>query len=167
MLHTLLVAIHVVGAIGGLIMGALAFIFPNGTRRHRLIGKLYLVAWLVIAATGYTLGAGDARISPFEIATSFGVFSTAYAYAVVLLRKRIGAGWVAQHYRWMIGSLTGLLIATINQVLPRTGVEYPIWVFIVICASPAVLVPFFGRRLDRRYLRRAVAPQRAPISEAV
>jgi hypothetical protein len=51
----------------------------------------------------------------------------------------------------MLSSLAALIVATVNQVLPRLGIEYPIWVFIAMCAAPAVILPYFQRRLDRRY----------------
>lgn len=151
MIHTTLVLLHITGALSALITGFLAFIYPNGTRRHRLIGKIYLVAWAVLAGAGFALGARDPRISVFEIATAFGVFSTGYAYAMVLLRKRIGRAWLPRHYNWMMSSMAGLLIATANQLLPRLGVQYPLWVFVLMCCSPALIIPLYRRRLDRRY----------------
>lgn len=150
MLHTIIVVAHVVGALGALIAGTLAFTFRKGTPRHRLIGKTYLAMWVVIAVTGFTLGA-DLTPSVFEIATAYGVFSTGMAYWVVLNRQKIGARWMAKHYEWMLGSMAALVVATINQVLPRMGIEYPLWVFVLLAFSPAFIIPFIKRRLDRRY----------------
>jgi uncharacterized membrane protein len=90
MIHTAVVILHIVGAVGGLIAGGLALFYQNGTRRHRLIGKTYLVMWAIIALTGYGLG-WDGRVSVFEIATTFGVVSTIYAYWMVLGGGRSGA----------------------------------------------------------------------------
>lgn len=150
-MHTTLVVSHIAGALVALLTGSLAFIYPNGTRTHRLLGKLYLAGWVVLAIPGYILGADDGRISIFEVAQTFGVFSTAYAYALVLRRKRIGRTWLPRHYNWMMSSMAGLIIATANQVLPRIGLEYPIWVFVLLCCTPTFIIPFFQRRLDRRY----------------
>ena len=150
MLHTIIVVAHVVSAVGALVAGLLAFTFTKGTPRHRLIGKTYVAMWVGIAVTGYTLGA-DLTISVFEIATAFGVFSTAKAYWVVLKRKQIGPHWMAKHYEWILSSMAALVVATINQVVPRMGIEYPIWVFVALAISPAFIIPFIQRRLDRRY----------------
>jgi uncharacterized membrane protein len=150
MLHTIIVVAHVVGALGALVAGILAFTFTKGTRRHRLIGKTYLTMWVIIALTGFTLGA-DLTPSVFEIATAYGVFSTVMAYWVVLNRRKIGPRWMAKHYEWMLGSMAALVVATINQVLPRLGIEYPIWVFVLLAISPAFIIPFILRRLNRRY----------------
>lgn len=150
MLHTIIVVAHVVSAVGALIAGVLAFTLTKGTPRHRLIGKTYLALWVVLAVTGFTLGA-DLIPSVFEIATAYGVFSTVMAYRVVLNRRKIGPRWMAKHYEWMLGSMAALIVATINQVLPRMGIEYPIWVFVALAVSPAFFIPFIQRRLDRRY----------------
>jgi uncharacterized membrane protein len=150
MLHTIIVFAHVISAVGALIAGCLAFTLTKGTQRHRVIGKTYVAMWLIIALTGYTLGA-DRTISVFEVATAFGVFSTAKAYWVVRKRKQIGPRWMAKHYEWMLSSMAALVVATINQVLPRMGIEYPTWVFVALAISPALIFPFIQRRLDRRY----------------
>lgn len=150
MLHTIIVVAHVVGAVGALVAGILAFTFRKGTPRHRLIGKTYLIMWGIIALTGFMLGA-DLTPSVFEIATAYGVFSTGMAYWVVLKRKQIGPTWLPKHYGWMLGSMAALIVATINQVLPRMGIEYPIWVFVLLAVSPAFIIPLIQRRLDRRY----------------
>ncbi len=167
MLHTLIVVAHVVGAVGALVAGVLAFTFRKGTPRHRLIGKTYLAMWMVLAATGYTLGA-NLTPSVFEIATAYGVYSTVMAYWVVLKRKQIGPAWLAKHYGWMLGSMAALIIATVNQVLPRIGIEYPIWVFVLLTLSPALIIPFIQRRLDRRYgvANTVVQPPVQPASRA-
>ncbi len=165
MLHTIIVVAHVVSAVGALIAGFLAFMFTKGTQRHRLIGKTYLAMWVVLATTGYALGA-DRTISVFEIATGYGVFSTAMAYWVVLKRKQIGPRWMAKHYGWMLGSMAALVIATINQVLPRMGIEYPIWVFVALAVLPAFIIPFIQRHLDRRYGFAEATMQAQPSSHA-
>jgi uncharacterized membrane protein len=151
MAHTLIVSLHIVGAVGALIAGTLAFIFPNGTRVHRWIGKIYLLMWATLAICGYIIGWGRPGISIFEVATAFGVLATVYAYAMVLFRKRIGRSWLQRHYSWMLSSMAALVVATVNQMLPRLGLQYPIWVFILMCLSPSVILPLFQRRLDRRY----------------
>lgn len=167
MFHTIVVALHVIGAIGALITGSLALVFPNGTRTHRMLGKLYLVMWATLAICGFIIGWGRPGISAFEVATVFGVLSTVYAYAMVLFRKRIGRSWLQRHYGWMLGSMAALVVATVNQILPRLGLEYPIWVFILMAVSPTFILPFFQRRLDRRYgFAKQPAPRKEPVEQA-
>lgn len=167
MLHTVVVALHVTGAIGALIIGTLAFVFPNGTRTHRLIGKLYLVMWATLAICGFILGWARPGISIFEAATMLGVYNTVYAYAMVLLRRRIGRTWLKRHYGGMLGSMAALIVATVNQILPRLGLQYPIWVFVLMVAAPVVIIPFVQRRLDRRYgFANLTVSRQEPVEQA-
>ncbi|HEY0607983.1 MAG TPA: hypothetical protein VGD58_34040 [Herpetosiphonaceae bacterium] len=167
MLHTVVVALHVIGAIGALITGSLAFVFPNGTRTHRMLGKLYLVMWATLAICGFIIGWGRPGISIFEAATVLGVYNTVYAYAMVLFRRRIGRTWLKRHYGGMLGSMAALVVATVNQILPRLGLEYPIWVFVLMMLSPFVIIPLFQRRLDRRYgFANVPAPRKEPVEQA-
>lgn len=159
-MYALLVTLHITGAIGGLITGTLAFVYPNGTPKHRIIGKTYLAMWVLIAVTGFIFGMEDLRPSPFEIATAFSIFCVVKAYMAIVRRKKLGRIWLKQHYGWMLGSMAGLVIATVNQVLPRLGITYPIWVFIAMAVSPAFILPLIQRRLDRRYgFAKEAAPQ--------
>ncbi|HEY0737273.1 MAG TPA: hypothetical protein VGD69_20310 [Herpetosiphonaceae bacterium] len=167
MLHTVVVALHVIGAIGALITGSLAFVFPNGTRTHRMLGKLYLVMWATLAICGFIIGWGRPGISIFEAATALGVYNTVYAYAMVLFRRRIGRTWLKRHYGGMLGSMAALVVATVNQILPRLGLEYPIWVFVLMVASPVLIIPLVQRRLDRRYgFANVPAPRKEPVEQA-
>lgn len=167
MFHSVVVALHIIGAFGALITGGLAFVFPNGSRVHRMIGKLYLVMWTTLAICGFIIGWGRPGISIFEVATVFGLLSTLYAYAMVLFRKRIGRSWLQRHYSWMIASMAALVVATVNQTLPRLGIEYPMWVFVLMAVSPTFIIPFFQRRLDRRYgFANVRAPGKEPVEQA-
>jgi uncharacterized membrane protein len=151
MFHTTLVVTHIVGAVGALITGFWALNAPNGTPRHRRLGKTYLLMWALLAGAGLIIGLGRPGITIFEVLNVLGFGTVAMAYRAVLLRKRIGHAWLQKHYKWMVNSLAFLVIATINQVLPRMGIEYPIWVFLLMVASPSLIIPFYVRRLDRRY----------------
>jgi uncharacterized membrane protein len=165
MLHTLILVIHITGACGALVTGFLALNISNGTRTHRLLGKLYLVMWLLLTGAGAVLGSDDGGISVFEILNLLGVTCVAIAYSAVLFRRRIGPRWLRHHYNWMVSSLAFLVIATINQVLPRLGITYPMWVFVLMVASPSLVIPWYIRRLDRRY-GFAKAPERAAVRQA-
>lgn len=151
MLHTLVVITHIIGACGALVTGFWAFNAPNGTPLHRLLGKLYLLGWVLLAGSGAVIGWGRPGISVFEVLNMLGFGTVCVAYGAVLFRKRIGRMWKRHHYSWMLSSLAFLVIATINQVLPRFGMTYPWWIFLLMVASPSLVIPLYLRRLDRRY----------------
>jgi uncharacterized membrane protein len=147
----MVVVTHVVGACGALLTGFWALNVPNGTPRHRLLGKLYLVMWFLLASAGVAIGWGRPGISVFEILNLLGAVCVAVAYGAVVVRRQLGRMWLHHHYNYMVSSLAFLVIATINQVLPRLGITYPIWVFFLMVASPSLVIPWYIRRLDRRY----------------
>lgn len=151
MLHTLVVITHVVGACGALIAGFLALNIPNGTSIHRFIGKIYLVMWFLLFSSGVLIGLERPGISIFEVLNILGAGTVIVAYSAVLFRKQLGRIWLRRHYNWMVSSLAFLVIATINQMLPRLGITYPMWAFILMVASPSFIIPLYIRRLDRRY----------------
>lgn len=151
MVHTLVVMMHVGGAIGALISGFLALRFPNGTRRHRFMGKIYLVMWVMLFIGGIIIGLGRPGISPFEVINWVSMAFVVRAYVAVLMRKRIGKTWLRTHYNAMLVSFASVVVATLNQLLQRTGVSYPLWVSIVLFASPSFVLPWYVRVLDRRY----------------
>lgn len=152
MWNTLVIWTHVVGAIGALSTGGLAlFAFPNGSGKHRLLGKLYLVSWGLLAVGGILIGMCRPGISVFEVLNTLGIVSTVIAYNYVLRRKKLGRIWLRQHYQWMLTSLTFVVVATINQMLPRIGISYPIWVFYLMVVIPIPINALLTRMFDRRY----------------
>ena len=147
----MLTAVHVASALAGLVLGAAALRFPNGTPRHRAIGKGYLLAWVGIGASGFALGADSPSLSPFEVLTVVGLLFVALAYGAVLFRRRIGRRWLRYHYLWMTTSLAALVVTAINQTLLQTVGPYPQWLFWAIVLSPFAYMPTLHRRLDERY----------------
>ncbi len=151
MLHIIVVPLHIVGALVALVAGFLALRFPNGTPRHRFIGKLYLISWATLAASGVVIGARRPQLSVFEILNILGFASVLIAYGAVLARKKLGRVWLSHHYNWMLTSMAFLCVATVNQVIMRLGITYPLWVFFLMVAAPTPIISWYVRRLDKRY----------------
>lgn len=143
--------VHVVTAVAGLVLGFAALRFPNGTPRHRRIGRAYLLAWAGIGTSGFILGADSPVISPFEVLTVVGLVTVAVAYGAVLLRRRIGRNWMRYHYSWMTASLAALIVTSVNQTLLQTVGAYPRVIFWALVLSPFLFMPRLHRRLDRQY----------------
>lgn len=155
----LLAAIHVVSALGGLLVGGAALREPNGTPRHRALGKAYLLAWGGIAGTGFALGADTPAISAFEILTVVGAGLVAGAYAAVRWRRTVGPAWLRWHYVLMTASLAALVVTGLNQLLILARPDHPRWIFWALMLSPFASLPPLHARLDKRFLpgRRAVS----------
>jgi hypothetical protein len=153
MVYGIVLVLHIIGAVGALVTGFLALNIPNGTPRHRLIGKAYLVLWLLVFINGGIIGYWHRHLTVFQLLNTLGMSMVALAYGTIIFRKRIGSTWLHKHYTYMVTSMAFLVVATVNQVLPRLGWNYPLWVFLLMVASPAFVLPLYVRRLDRRYGR--------------
>ncbi len=149
-----LTVIHVVSALGALALGVAAVREPNGTPRHRAIGKAYLLAWTGIAASGFALGADTAAISAFEVLTCVGIALVGGAWAAVRWRRRLGPGWLRVHYVLMTASLAALVVTGLNQVLLLARPDYPRWQFWMLMLAPFAVLPPLHARLDRRFAPR-------------
>ena len=145
------VIIHVAFAVVALVAGPLAVRFPNGSPRHRKIGRFYLGAWIAFGSTGFYLGTLHRGITPFEVLNVLGAGFVLAALYALWRRKQIGRRWKRLHYRSMLISYAFVAVATVNQVLMRAGLEYPLWVFGALVLVPFLVLPSVVRRLDKTY----------------
>lgn len=150
-MHTIIVWIHIAAAVGALLAGPLAIRFPNGSPRHRIIGRGYVSSWLIFGTTGLYLGMLHPGISPFEVLTVIGAMFVGYGLYVLWRRRTVGPQWKRTHYRAMLISYAFVAVATTNQVLLHAGLEYSLWVFGLISLLPFAVLPSIRRRLDRVY----------------
>ena len=146
-----MVIVHVLAATVALLSGVLALRHPNGTLRHRQAGRAYLLGWVLFAGTGFWLGSARAGVSPFEVLTVLGALCVLVAMHALRYRRTIGPSWRHRHLRWMIISLSFVVVATVNQVLLQTGVPTPRWLFWTLVALPFVVLPRYVRQWRARY----------------
>lgn len=150
----MLTLVHVAAACVALALG-IAAVRNRGTRRtHRMLGLGYVACWALIGATGLVLGARRPGLSVFEVLNLVGVVLVAAGWsipAVAPLRRRLGAEWRRTHLRLMVSSLAFPVVAGVNQLVAGAtdalGVPYPSWVFYLLVAAPALVLPRVGRRL--------------------
>jgi uncharacterized membrane protein len=150
-MHATVVVLHIAAAVLALVVGPLAVRFPNGTPRHRGLGRSYVVAWIAFGTTGFYLGAIRPGITPFEVLNVLGAAFVLAALYPIWKRESIGPRWKRQHYRNMLISYAFVAVASINQAVSRAGVEYPLWMFGLIAFTPFLVIPRVIRRLDAAY----------------
>lgn len=112
---SLAIQLHAVAAIIALFLGAYIFIKPKGTRRHRMLGKIW-VAFMALAVLS------SAFI--FEIRV-WGLFSPIHLLTIFSAISLVGGVWAARagrialHQRTMLGLYVGgLFIAGTFTFLP-------------------------------------------------
>lgn len=106
--------IHIVFGFSSLIFGLYVLCATKGTKRHKAIGKLYVISMVLLNATAFGI---------YELFDGFGIFHWAAIISSmtilggigVLMFRRKFKNWVSLHYELMVWSYIGLLAATSNE----------------------------------------------------
>jgi hypothetical protein len=151
MYQTIVVIVHATAAAGALIAGGLALTFPNGTPRHRLAGKLYLLCWSLLVVGGALIGSWHPGFSIFQVMNLLGFSSVLIAYSAIALRRQIGPAWLHHHFNWMVTSMAFLVVGTSNVVMRHAFGGAPMWLFVLTAIAAAPTTSWYVRKLDRRY----------------
>ena len=111
---TLASAIHLVAVIPAAVIGAVQLAAPKGTRPHRLLGWIWVLAMLTAAVSSFWVmeirkGAGWSVIH---------LLSVWVLVAMGLALWHIRRGNVRAHRRYMVGTLLGLAGAGIGALMP-------------------------------------------------
>ena len=101
------IALHVAAAVLALLLGAVILAREKGTRSHRLLGRTWLGAMVVVALSSFWIfelrdGAGPSWIHVLSVWTLVSL-----ALAVWFIRR----GNVRAHRGFMVGTFAGLAIA--------------------------------------------------------
>lgn len=141
MVHTILVALHVIAGVAGLAAGPAAMLVPKG-RLHARLGLAYqgCVAVLTVTAVGLVLF-DPARLAALGLVA---VLTEAAALGGWLLARRRPAGWRPWHVRLVAGSYVSFVTAFLVVQWP-----HPVgWILPTLVGSP--LIAWASARAARR-----------------
>ena len=111
----LIIQIHMVVAIGGIILGGYAMLARKGTRRHKLFGRGFAVLALATALTSFFIHEIRAW-GPWSPIHLLSIFTVVMIWrGVVLIRARRIA---AHQFHMQIIFLSGFVVATAFTFLP-------------------------------------------------
>ncbi len=111
--------VHIAVSLAALAFGTAVMLCRKGTRRHRRLGRAYLIMMLALNGTALAI---------YELFGGFGLFHwmALFSLASVLLGYwpawRRSAGWKVKHAYFMTGSYVGLLAALVSEVATRTAI---------------------------------------------
>jgi uncharacterized membrane protein len=111
---TLPVAIHLATVVPALAIGAWQLAAPKGTRPHRVLGWIWIVAMAVTAVTSFWITGIH----------SGGRLSVIHALSVFVLLNLAASLWyvrrgnVRAHKKFMVGTMLGVLGAGIGALMP-------------------------------------------------
>ena len=111
---TIPAAVHLVAVVPALVIGAVQVTAKKGTRPHRLLGWIWVLAMLTAAVSSFWImeqrkGAGWSVIH---------LLSAWVLIALSLAIWHIRRGNVRAHRRFMVGTLIGLAAAGIGALMP-------------------------------------------------
>jgi uncharacterized membrane protein len=104
--------IHVGTVVPALLLGAVVMLMKKGTRRHKMLGRIWAVLMITTAISSFWLRGINGSVGPIHI---FAVVSlVSIARAVYCIRK----GDIAGHQGAMTGCYAGLLVAGLFSFMP-------------------------------------------------
>ena len=111
---TIPAAVHLVAVVPALVIGAVQVTAKKGTRPHKLLGWIWVLAMLTAAVSSFWImeqrkGAGWSVIH---------LLSAWVLIALSLAIWHIRRGNVRAHRRFMVGTLIGLAAAGIGALMP-------------------------------------------------
>lgn len=151
---SLIAAGHTISAVVALACGALVLLLRKGTARHRFLGRIYVVAMVVLNTTALTIFRLFDGFGPFHVGALISLATVVPAF-LAAYRKR--PGWLSRHYFLMSFSYVGLLAAAASEAatrLPRT----PFWGAV---ATASLVVLLVGGAVVFVRAKRVLSPFRA------
>ncbi|MDE0310306.1 MAG: DUF2306 domain-containing protein [Acidiferrobacterales bacterium] len=102
-----IIGVHIAAAVGAVLLGTVILSSSKGTRRHKLLGRIWVVLMSVTAIGSFNIRdlSGDGDLSWIHALSAFTMISM--VYAVYMIRQ----GNRRAHLSAMIGCLIGALVA--------------------------------------------------------
>jgi len=112
---TTAIAIHTVFALTAVVVGLTIFCLPKGTPTHKLAGRIWVAAMMVVAAGSFQIRElnPDGGLSWIHGLSAFTIISIIYAIASIRKGRRTA------HFSAMIGTFIGLTVAGALTLLPN------------------------------------------------
>lgn len=133
---------HIVLSLVSLIVGAVVFFVPKGTRLHKSVGKVYSFAMIGLNAAALGIYHLTGHFNLFHITAILSLVLVMVGWMQVMFRRR-WRKWLYRHYVYMSWSYVALVAAAFNESFVRVAPLKAIvrergnW---IIIATQAVLV---------------------------
>ena len=146
----LLGLIHLLMALAAMFFGTAVIFNRKGTRKHRWMGRSYLIMMLTMNGTGLLNYELFGRFGPFHWMVLASLATLVAGYVPTLLKA---PGWKHRHAYFMVWSYIGLLAAAVAEVASRV----PGWSFGPSVIIGSVVVIATGVWIMQRTLPRIIA----------
>jgi uncharacterized membrane protein len=155
-------AVHVFSGVVCLILGALIFLNTKGTRFHRTLGNVYVLAMLLLNVTALCIYRLTGHFNLFHLFALLSLIMVFVGWIQVYFRRHFKR-WFYRHYVYMCWSYAGLVAATSNEafvrvpalkaIVHRTGNWVILAAQIAILGACALLLSLNRTWLHERYDR--------------
>ena len=135
LVHSTTGLIHLLTALGAMVIGTVVLIIRKGTRTHRFFGYLYFYLMLIMNGTAFMLYSLFGTFGPFHVAALASLITVLLGLIPAIKRK---PGWLQRHLTFLYYSIVGLYAALASETLTRIP-KSPFFT-VVIIASVAVTV---------------------------
>lgn len=137
-LHTPVSGLHLLAALTAMGAGTYVLLNPKGTPAHRLMGRVYVVAMVVLLLTAFGIYALFGRFGVIHWGAAGSVAALLLGTMPVVGRSVI-ADWLRWHYVGMGASVTGLYAAFLVESTYRLFPSAYFW-WVTMGAANAVFV---------------------------
>lgn len=103
---------HTGCGIASLFFGGVVIGMRKGTLPHRVAGWLYVAAMLLLCITSFWIYELFDSFGPFHACAIVSLMSVIGGMCAPLFRPWIGKAWLEMHYKFMLWSYVGLVMAT-------------------------------------------------------
>jgi len=103
---------HTICGLVALAAGAIVVGARKGTLFHRVTGWIYVGSMALLCGTSFLIYELFKSFGPFHAAAIVSSLSIIGGIAAPLLRSRLGDAWLEAHYKFMLWSYVGLVMAT-------------------------------------------------------
>ena len=141
-----MIAFHTFTGVLALLSGLGVIFLEKGSWRHRWVGRIYGIAMLLLCLTSFFIYRLFGRFGPFHVTAIVSGISVAGGMIPVWLRHRFPK-WLQYHYRFMLFSYVGLLMATGSHFFGGAINALASWGWsrgasVVLCALLFWVVPY-------------------------
>jgi uncharacterized membrane protein len=148
--------LHILAALVAIGTGLWVLLRTKGTRRHRLVGYVYVAAMVTMNVSSFFIFKLTGEFSPFHVAAFLSLATVIAGFVPVYLR-RPAHGWLDMHLQFMAWSYIGLLAAAASEAAVRIPESRFWWAVIVssaaIIMAGAIVLAHNRPRLLARYSR--------------
>ena len=136
---------HIAAAVSALLAGAAVLVRPKGTRTHRRVGTIYVLALVLVNVAALSLHRENA-FGVFHALAVASLVTIAVGLSPLLLGKR-SETVIATHAYCMTWSYAGLVAAGCGQLAVAIGQDLSAWVVPVVIGTVLTVsgVIIFGR----------------------